>query len=210
MYDLPHFKTDQEQVIDTMKAHPFAMLTGVDQDNLPVVTHVPVLIEERLDGLYLLGHIMKSTDHHTAFLQNSQALVVFTGPHAYISASWYVNPKQASTWNYVTVHAGGTLKFLDENRLLEILQLTTARFEQNPSSPAAVEAMDPDYVSRLMKAIVAFEIKVQSLKHVFKLSQNRDEKSFKQIVERLNEGDANARAVATMMVEHVERERQLQ
>ncbi|TDH25585.1 FMN-binding negative transcriptional regulator [Segetibacter sp. 3557_3] len=202
MYDLPQYKTSNQQVIGIMKTYPFVMLTGVDRNRSPVVSHIPVLIEERGDELCLVGHIMKSTDHYEAFLQNDQALVVFSGPHAYISASWYVNPKQASTWNYITVHAGGTLTFLDDDRLLEVLQKTTAHFEQDPGSPAAFEALDPTYINRLLKAIVAFEIKVKTLKHVFKLSQNRDEKSFKQIVDKLMEGDENERAVASLMVEY--------
>src|SRR5688500_1115328 len=106
MYSLPYFKaTNHQEVIEFMHRHPFIILTGVDAANKPVATHVPILFEEREDKLFLVGHIMKQTDHHKAFIQNDNVLAIFTGPHTYVSASWYTNQKQASTWNYLTVHA---------------------------------------------------------------------------------------------------------
>src|SRR3954471_19898237 len=101
MYNLPHFKAENEkEVVDFMHRHPFITLTGVDATSQPVATHVPVLFESRESKLFLLGHIMKNTDHHKAFNQNENILAVFAGPHTYVSASWYKDQKQASTWNY--------------------------------------------------------------------------------------------------------------
>src|SRR5215217_8782062 len=118
MYQIPYFKAkDQHDVIGFMHQHPFVVLTGCDADNRPVATHVPVLMEEREDKLYLLGHIMKQTDHHKAFLQNNNVLAIFTGPHTYVSASWYKDQQQASTWNYQAVHAKGKLQLLNEGAL---------------------------------------------------------------------------------------------
>lgn len=200
MCGLPYFKAENDkEVINFMHQHPFITLTGVDANNQPVATHVPVLFEEREGKLFLLGHIMKSTDHHNAFNQNENILVIFTGPHTYVSASWYKDQKQASTWNYMAVHAKGKLKFLQDEAMLSILHKTTAYFENNPSSPSLVEHLSTDYISRLMKAIIAFEIEVTEIAHVFKLSQNRDKESYQNIVEHLRMGDIEAQNVAAIM-----------
>lgn len=200
MYSLPYFKAENEkEVIDFMHQHPFITLTGVDSNSQPVATHIPVLIEERQGKLFLLGHIMKQTDHHKAYTQNTNVLAIFTGPHTYVSASWYKDQKQASTWNYLAVHAKGKLLFLNEDKLLDILKRITAHFENNPSSPSLFEHLAPEYINRLAKAIIAFEIEVTEIAHVFKMSQNRDKESYQNIVENLQKGDCEAQSVAAIM-----------
>ena len=200
MYNIPYFKADsQQEVLDFMHNNPFIILTGCDAQHKPVATHIPVLIEEREGNIFLIGHMMTQTDHHKAFIINKNALAIFTGPHAYVSASWYTNKKQASTWNYLTVHAKGLLKFLGEDDLIKVLHTTTAHFENNPASPSLVPHLEEDYVQRLMKAIVAFEIEVTEVDHVFKLSQNRDEESYQSIISNLKQGDEGAVQIAEVM-----------
>lgn len=200
MYSLPYFKEkDAGVVLQFMKDNPFVFLCGVDKDNKPVASQVPVFIDERDGKLFLTGHIMRSTDHHKAFEENPNALAVFTGAHTYVSAGWYTEPKQASTWNYMSVHAKGVLRFLDYNELLEVLKRTTNHFEKNPHSPANFEALPEDYVHRLAKAIVAFEIEVKEIDNVFKLSQNRDEKSYHNIIQKLKEQKGDGEAIADEM-----------
>lgn len=199
MYDLPHFKEpDPQRIHEFMQQHPFAMLIGC-LNNKPVATQVPLLIENRNGKTFLKGHIMRNTDHHKALAQNSEVLCVFSGAHTYVSASWYSNPQMASTWNYMSVHARGTLAFLPEEQLLQILKDTTAHFENNIHSPALFEKLPHDYVQRLSKAIIAFEIEVTELEHVFKLSQNRDKESYQNIIAHLQQGDAEAQAIADEM-----------
>jgi transcriptional regulator len=200
MYSLPYFKEkDQEKVLSFVKAHPFAFLCGCDAENHPVATQVPCFIEERDGKLFLSGHIMRNTDHHHAFEQNENVLAVFTGAHTYVSASWYTDPQTASTWNYMSVHAKGKLRFLDEAALLQVLKHTTNHFENNPHSPANFEKLPEAYVQRLAKAIVAFEVAVESIENVFKLSQNRDEKSYETIIAKLQQQDADAKTIAAEM-----------
>jgi transcriptional regulator len=200
MYNVPYFKAkDKKEVIDFMDQYPFITLTGVDANHQPVATHVPVLIEEREGQIFLSGHMMKQTDHHKAFTQNPNVLAIFTGSHAYVSAGWYKDQKQASTWNYQSVHAKGTLKFLDEGSLLDILKRTTAHFENNPSSPSLVEHLAPEYMNKLIKAIAAFEIEVTEIGHVFKLSQNKDKESYANIIDQLSKGDGEAQQMALVM-----------
>lgn len=200
MYALPHFKIkDPLKILAFMKEHSFVTLCGADAKGRPVATHVPVFVDQVEGELILSGHIMRSSDHHLAFEENPQVMAVFHGPHAYISASWYVKPDQASTWNYMTVHASGKIRFTDQQALLDILKRTTDHFEQDPDSPAGFDKMSADYVDRLSKAIVAFEISVDNIDHVFKLSQNRDDVSYQQIIDHLSQGDAQAKEVADEM-----------
>lgn len=202
MYNLPYFKEKDAAVVKQfMRQHPFITLCGADAAGEPIATHIPVLIEERDDRLFLRGHIMRNTDHHKAFMENSQVLAIFAGPHTYVSASWYSNPQQGSTWNYMTVHAKGTVEFLDETALLKLLHDLTAHFENNEDSPALFSHIPDDYIQRMTKAIVAIEISVLEIDHVFKLSQNRDEPSYHNIIEKLQQNDESARQIASEMLQ---------
>ncbi len=132
-------------------------------------------------------------------MQNPNILAVFTGAHTYVSASWYENKQQGSTWNYMSVHVRGQLRFLDEQALLNTLKRTTNHFENNPHSGANFEDLPDEYVKKMIKAIVAFEIQVQEMDNVFKLSQNRDEKSFHTIINKLDAQDADGKKIAHEM-----------
>jgi len=202
MYDLPYYKeSDEEAIKQFVREHPFAFISGCDKDSKPVATQVPVFIDEKDDKILLTGHIMRNTDHHKAFAQNSNVLAVFTGPHTYVSATWYDNPYQASTWNYMSVHARGTIRFGDEADLEAILKRLTLHYENNnPSSTTIFDNLPAAYRERLMKAIVAFEIEVTSMEHVFKLSQDRDEKSYDNIAIQLKKQGGEAQQIAELMV----------
>jgi transcriptional regulator len=205
MYNIPYFKaTDHQEVLGFMRAHPFIILCGADDRGQPVATHVPVLFEHRGERLFLLAHVMKKQLHTAAFQKNNRVLAIFYGPHTYVSASWYQNQQIASTWNYQAVHAQGILHFLNEDGLRSILTKLTEKFENNPHSPALVQKMEEDYLRKMMEAIVAFEIEITTIEHVFKLSQNRDEKSYHNIVEHLSQGDAESQAVADEMKKRVD------
>lgn len=203
MYDLPHFKAaDQKEVIAYMQAHPFITLCGCDKNNMPVATHVPVLMEERNGKTFLQAHIMRKQKHSIAFEQNPNVLAIFSGAHTYVSASWYSTQNIGSTWNYQSVHAKGVLSFKDDNFLHNLLTRLTETFENNPHSPSLVPKMTDNYVSTMMKAIVAFEIEITAIDHVFKLSQNRDEKSYENIIEHLDKSDPDGKAIAARMKEN--------
>ena len=201
MYDLPYFKEeDQEVVLKFMQDHPFVFLTGVNVENKPVATQVPVFIDEKGGKLFLTGHIMKSTDHHKAFEQNPNVLAVFTGPHVYVSGTWYSNPQQASTWNYMSVHAKGAIRFGNEEDLIAILKRLTLHYENNNTASTTIfDNLPSEYTGPLTKAIVAFEVEIISIENVFKLSQNRDEKSFHNIMSKLNEQGSDGRFIAEEM-----------
>ena len=196
MYDIPYFKADHpEEVLLYMRAHPFALICGSDESGKPVATQIPFLFEQRQDKLFLQGHFMKKQDHTNAFLHNPNALVVFSGAHTYVSASWYEKKQIASTWNYQSVQAAGILKFQDSGFLLRLLTRLTENFEKS-DSPSLVQKMDPSYVEKMMQAIVAFEVEVLTVRHIFKLSQNRDKESRANIISELNDQGGDAREIA--------------
>lgn len=188
MYQLPYFKTnDRSEILQLIHQYPFATLLGSFTNGRPVATQIPILMEERGEELYLLGHVMKNTDHHRAFMENPQALALFTGPHTYVSSTWYSQPGIASTWNYMSVHAHGQINFLPAEKLIQLMRRLTLHFENNnPVSSALYDHLPEEFLNKMMPAIVGFEIKVDELKNVFKLSQNRDEKSYRHIIEQLN------------------------
>jgi transcriptional regulator len=185
MYHIPYFKAaNHQEVIDFMEANPFVTICGVNADGKPVATHIPILMDVVKDQIILSGHIMRKQDHTNAFELNQDVLVMFTAPSAYVSASWYTEKNQASTWNYQTVHA---------------IDRLTKKFEKDPESPTQLKNLSADYLEQNCKAIVSFEIVVTSLQHVFKLSQNRDADSHKNIQDELSNGDAACKHMAAAM-----------
>lgn len=199
MYTFPYFKAkNDEEVLNFMHAHPFVMLIA-NGETFPVATQVPVLFREQDGKMILRCHVMRKTEHHLALEKNENVLAIFTGAHTYVSASWYTNTMSGSTWNYRSVHAQGKLRFTSTDELLQLLTDLTDTFENNPDSPSLVKYLTPEYMQSMMKAIVGIEIEITDIKHVFKMSQNRDKQSFENIVTELKKGDADARSVAEVM-----------
>ncbi len=201
MYDLPYHKEHDEERIKTFIAkYPFAFLSGCDAANKPVATQVPVFIEERSGKRILSGHIMKNTDHHKAFLHNDSVLAVFTGHHTYVSGTWYSNPHTPSTWNYMSVHVRGVIRFLDHDALIEVLRKTSLHFENNnPQSTTVFDNLPKEFIQKVINAIVAFEIEVTDIDNVFKLSQDRDADSYQHIIKKLKQNGENGQVIAEEM-----------
>lgn len=206
MYNLPYHKEQDEQtVISLIEQHPFAFLTGCDSENRPIATQVPLILENKEDKKILRGHIMKNTDHHKAFLHNENVLAVFTGKHTYVSGAWYSNPYMPSTWNYMSVHVKGVVRFVEDSELEDILQMTSLHFEgQNEESPTVYKNLPPEFKKRALGMIAGFEIEVQEIETVFKLSQDRDTESYHNIIRKLKEQDEDGRAIAAEMEKRVD------
>ena len=185
MYKLPHFtEKDTDKVIAFMKENAFAIITGWGEQ-YPVATHIPLeVVVEANDKIILCGHIMKNSDHHKAFVKNSNVLAIFNGPHCYVSASWYNNPQSASTWNYMTVHAKGNIVFTDDTGTYAAIKAVTNKYE-GTATAAAFDAMSKEYIDQMLKAIIGFTIEVEKLDNVFKLSQNKSESEQINIIEQL-------------------------
>jgi transcriptional regulator len=201
MYKPPHFRENNRDVwLQFVRDFPFAFLSGCDASGIPVVTQVPILIEEKNGEIYLQGHIMRNTDHYKAFIENPQALAVFTSPNTYVSASWYSNPSMGSTWNYMSVHVRGTLRFLSDEELKAFMKKMTLHFEKGRSdSPTVFDNLPDEYVQKMLPAIAGFEIRADAIENVFKLSQNRDEQSYLNIISRLESQGGNSAWIAQEM-----------
>jgi len=126
-------------------------------------------------------------------------MAIFNGPHAYISAKHYEPQNTASTWNYSAVHAKGIIRFLGDTELYTMLKNLTAQFEQDPGSPSLMQHMSEDYIQSNMKAIIAFEIEVTQLQHVFKWSQNKPSHIQDNIIQTLAKGTLEEQLAAKEM-----------
>lgn len=201
MYNFHYFKENDPAVIrQFIEEHPFAMLTGSFKSGVQVATQIPVLLIERDGEWFLQGHIMRNTDHHKAFIENPNALLLFTGPSCYVSASWYSNPSIGSTWNYMSVQVGGQIRFLADDELIGFMRQLTLTFEKgNTESLTFYDNLPDSFLSKMMPAIAGFEIKAEKFENVFKLSQNRDEKSFLNILAKLDEQGGNSALIASEM-----------
>jgi len=200
MYKFPYYtEQDTAKVIAFMNANPFVIITGMG-DEFPVATHIPLETTVNEEGrLILSGHMMRKTDHHIAFEKNDHVLVIFHGPHCYVSASWYTNPASGSTWNYMTVHARGRIRFTDEAGTRAAVKAVSDRYE-GKETIASFDKLPPEYINSMVKAIVGFHIEVDSFENTFKLSQNRDPESQKKIIEELKKrGDDHSRMIAEEM-----------
>ena len=201
MYNFSYFKEkDQQAILDFIGENPFAFMTGSFLSGKQVATQIPVLLEERNGELYLQGHIMRNTDHHKAFIENPNCLLVFTGASCYVSASWYSNPQIGSTWNYMSVHIQGQIIFMTDDELISFMRKMTLKFEKgNTQSLTIYDNLPDNFLNKMMPAIVGFEIKADNIENVFKLSQNRDEKSYLNIISKLEEEGGQSALIATEM-----------
>jgi transcriptional regulator len=201
VYNFSYFKEKEHQtILDFIEEYPFAFLTGSFLSGEQVATQIPVLLQERNGELYLQGHLMRNTDHHKAFIENPNALLVFSGPNCYVSASWYSNPQIGSTWNYMSVHAAGLINFMTDDELVCFMRKLTLKFEQgNTQSLTFYDNLPEHFLSKMMPAIVGFEIKADKLENVFKLSQNRDEKSYDNIISKLKENGGYSEMISKEM-----------
>ena len=199
MYKFSHYtEQDQQKVIDFMKENTFALITGMGED-YPVATQIPLAIKIKDGKIFLKGHMMKKTDHHLAFEKNNSVLVLFTGPHCFVNANWYTDPQMGSTWNYMTVHAKGKITFMDEEGTRNAVKAVSDKYA-GTTSESAFDNLPKEYIDHMVKAILGFTIEVETFENVFKLSQNRDVASQKNIIEQLKKrGDANSAAIALEM-----------
>ena len=199
MYKFSYYtEEDEQKVIAFMKENSFALLTGTGE-KYPVATQIPLHIEEKEGKIFLHGHMMRKTDHHLAFEKNNNVLVLFTGSHCFVNASWYTNPIMGSTWNYMTVHAKGKISFTDEEGTINAVKTVSDKYVGTKSA-SSFDHLPKEYIDHMVKAILGFTIEVETFENVFKLSQNRDVASQQNIIEQLKKrGDSNSLQIAREM-----------
>ncbi len=201
MYNFSYYKeNDKQTILQFIEENPFAFVTGSFLNGKQVATQIPLLLTKKNGEWYLQGHIMRKTDHHKAFVENPNILIVFTGPNCYVSASWYSNPNMGSTWNYMSVHVSGEVRFMADEELIELMRAFTLKHENgNTASLTIYDNLSAEYLNKMMLGIVGIELKMENIENVFKLSQNRDEASYTNIINKLQEQGGNAALVAYEM-----------
>jgi len=197
---IPEFnrQEDRSVVLAFMRANPFAIVVSTG-DGVPFATHLPLLVKEAEDRVIVRGHMAKANPHWKSMQAGQESLVIFHGPHAYISPSLYEIRESVPTWNYAAVHVyGEPTLFSDEEGLKEILHQMIDAFES--SYMAQWSELSGEYRSRMMKHIVGFEIKAKRLEAKFKLSQNRTKGEQERVMQSLCQSkDSSISGVAELM-----------
>jgi transcriptional regulator len=197
---IPEFnrQEDRSTILAFMRANPFAILITT-AEGVPFATHLPLLIDETGDQIVVQGHMARANEHWKSMNESEESLVIFHGPHAYISPSLYESRKSVPTWNYAAVHVyGEPTLFSDEEGLRATLHRMIDTFES--SYMAQWSELSEQYQSQMMKHIVGFEIKVKRLEAKFKLSQNRTKGEQARVIQCLNQSkDSNVSGVAELM-----------
>ena len=189
---------DLKKIFDFIERYPFAFITCCGLEGMPMATQIPLIFDAEKQKLQ--GHVMRHTDHHKAFSQNPEVLLVFTGPNAYVSGSWYSKPQVASTWNYISVHVQGRLSFMNDEKFVDFMNRFTLKFEGgDKNSPTYYENIPDEYQRQHMKAITGIEITTDSIEATFKLSQDKDEKSYLTILENLRQNSHTEQSLADEM-----------
>lgn len=188
-------ETNQEALLAFMRSHAFAvMVTGHEL----MGTHLPFIIEVTGEQVKLTSH-MALANPQAKIIDGQQVMVVFSGPHAYISPSLYANKVQVPTWNYVAVHAYGTAKLINGyDAQIAVMERTFATFgtEYIPQW----QTLPHQYRDALLQHIQAFEIAIDDLQGQFKLNQNKPQSDRQTIIEALEaSGDAYAIETAAYM-----------
>lgn len=183
-----------DDLVQFIRQHSFGLLCS-NVDGRPFATHLPLLYDP--EAYAIVGHMAKANPQWQQ-LDGQAALVVFSGPHAYISPSWYGEAASVPTWNYVAVHVSGTCRILQTPDELEALLTDAVRFYE-PSSDLLTQTREPFY-QQMMKAIVGFRIDISSIEGKAKLSQNKSAEVQRRVIGALSEtGDPGAREVARRM-----------
>lgn len=196
MYTPKYFRNeDHDATKEFIMQNGFGILISAANGNL-LATHIP--LELSADGTKLLGHISKGNPQGKD-LSAGEVLVVFSGPHTYISSSWY-DHANVPTWNYIAVHVYGTIRLIEGEELFHSLEQLMGKYEKHSADPVTVEKLTPAYMQQTMKGVTGFEIAITKIEATQKLSQNRDRKNYTAIIHELDKrDDHDSAAIANAM-----------
>lgn len=172
--------TDESIVRELIAANPWATIVSSGDDGL-VASHYPVLLDESSDQLVLATHIGRPDDRLHGL--DAEVLVIFQGPHGYVSPSWYVpGSSRAPTWNFSAVHCWGTPQILSDEENLDVLVRLTAHFEQHVDEPMW---LDRDWAAPVARGTVGLRIPVERFTCKVKMSQDKDPESVQNVIDQL-------------------------
>jgi transcriptional regulator len=191
MYLPSHFEEQRLPVLhQAIRGGGLATLVTTGPAGLDA-SHLPLLLDPSPGELgVLVGHLARANPQWQAAAPEAEALAIFTGPDAYVTPSWYATKRESGkvvpTWNYVTVHAHGRLRFFHEpDRLLEVVTRLTDREEGRLAAPWKVGDAPAEYIQTMLKAIVGVELTITRLEGKWKASQNRSEADRRGVAEGL-------------------------
>jgi transcriptional regulator len=189
---------DQTKIIEFIKSNGFPAIVSHDGQKL-LATHIAIEVIENQDGsVKILGHMSRANPQWKSFGEQ-EVLLIFQGAHTYISARWY-NHVNVPTWNYVMVHVYGKIKMLAGDELHALLSQLVHKHE--PDTGYSLETLPEDFVSKEMKGVAGFEMQVTKIDAAYKLSQNRDDESYGNIIIELEKRkDENSLQVAKEMMD---------
>jgi len=188
-------ESDTPTLFDYLDAHPLAILVTASPDGL-AATHLPLILDRSTGPLgTLFGHLARANPQARPTPSGTtDALIIFAGPDAYITPQWYATKKETGrvvpTWNYVAVHAYGTLRFHDDAEFLrDHLERLTHRHEADRSHPWHVTDAPSDYLAQQVKAIVGVTVQIDRLEGKWKMSQNRADADISGVISGLGNSD---------------------
>lgn len=177
MYMPPHFDSkDRAIAAQLMREHPFASLISVDDEGLPFVTHLPLVLDDRgkEGGFALLGHCAKPNPAWRHLQARPRAVVTFLGPHAYLSPSVYPDLARVPTWNYLAVHCTVEARLIESPAEKDAL-LKRLIGEHEPAYAQQWRDLGEEFQLKMLNGIVGFELQVTALQCKLKLNQHRRE-----------------------------------
>lgn len=186
MYQPPYYTNNDKGVcLDYIRQFPLGNLIIPTIFNQPEITIIPFLIESE-DPLVLSGHIMSAASHYQNVEFPTPVTIIFNGPSGYISAAWYENPQQGSTWNYTAVIVHGRMYDTGKEGALKTVKDLTNHFEPQ-NSQASFENLPQNYIEGLLPYINGIRIEVENLNGIFKLSQNKTPQEVSSIIQHLEQ-----------------------
>lgn len=190
--------SNTEEIWDFVQENSFATIVTTEQGK-PIATHLPVQLIKEGDTYLLTGHMAIGNPQWRTFEACEDVLVMFQGPHAYISSSWY-EKENVPTWNYQAVHMYGPARILDGEELERDLTMLLQKYEMHRNKPVLWEKLSPQLLNNQVKGIIGFKITVKEIQAAYKLSQNRTDEDYQNIIENLyRENDHNAEQMAQVM-----------
>ena len=139
----------------------------------PWATHIPLELDKDRNGNdILVGHIAKANPQWKYFVEDTEVLCIFNGPHTYVSSSWYAE-EEVPTWNYIAVHIYGKLKIQDEQALMASLHKLVDKYERQSEKPISLNNLSKNTL-RQVKGVIGFEIHIKEIQAAYKLSQGRE------------------------------------
>jgi transcriptional regulator len=205
MYLPAHFEETRSEVLHAlMRDHPLATLVAHGSDGL-AAHHLPLHFAPEVGPFGALqGHVARANPLWRKSA-NAEVLVIFHGPQAYVTPSWYATKREhgkaVPTWNYAVLHAHGRLRTIDDPAWLRAqLETLVGRHEAGFAEPWRIADAPPDYIDKMLAAVVGIEIAITSLKGKWKISQNQSEANRTGVVAGLSEqGTDDAMQMAALV-----------